>query len=456
MLTFRWLILRLFWSLLLLPLVAFPLLWFLHEVAFPQAYFADEFVVTLVWILVFATTSWVLSRLGMKRFTHLEEAGRKALTQNQEEEIEEVFALMQSLFAGGLLSERFQQKIKLRLLRQYFSFYAAHPEKAQYREQLLEALRTGIRAEESYDALKNFVITQPALTLPVIDLAEELLEHQPDDNDLLVFLTRQYLRERQTHYRAEHIYTKSLSGSGTLTPEILSLCLNRLVRLQRRDDFAAWSYVRAFQTGEGQNSVIRRLLYEIHRSHQRRGRSDALAHVITTIVADFAPEEMESWVVEQQEKRGRSWRFRLQRIFFHLQQWLLELYSRLRERRKLAYAALGAVIVLGAGYFALFRGQAQNRVEATPVATTAVEDSTTAYFTLQVGALRSVKIAEGEAAKFRRRGLEVHVLKPGPSQSLHRIRVGKYRSKQAAQMAADSLKAAGLVRDYFIANYEEK
>ncbi|MGH7455031.1 MAG: hypothetical protein ACRENG_26990, partial [bacterium] len=126
MVSFRWLILRLFWSLLLLPLVAFPLLWFLHEVAFPQAYFADEFVVALVWILVFASTSWVLSRLGMKRFTHLEEAGREALAQNQEEEIEDVFALMQSLFAGGLLSERIQQKIKPRLLRQYFSFYAAH------------------------------------------------------------------------------------------------------------------------------------------------------------------------------------------------------------------------------------------------------------------------------------------------------------------------------------------
>jgi hypothetical protein len=454
MISFRWLILRLFWSLLLLPLVAFPLLWFLHEVAFPQAYFADEFVVALVWISVFAATSWVLSRLGMKRFTHLEAAGREALAQNQEEEIEEVFALMQALFAGGLLSERFQQKIKPRLLRQYFSFYVAHPENARHREQLLEALRSGIRAEESYEVLKNFVVAQPALTLPVIDLAEELLERQPDDNDLLVFLTRQYLRERQTHYRAELMYAKSLAGSGTLTPEILSQCLNRLVRLQRRDDFAAWCYVRAFQTGEQQNPAIRRLLYEIRRAYQRLGRRDALAHVITTIVADFKAEEIASWMVEQQEKRARPWRFRVERFFFHLQQWLLGLYSRLRERRKWTYAAIGAVIVLGVGYLALFRGETQNRVAATPAAAT--EDSTTVYFALQVGALRSVKIAEDEATKFRRRGLEVHVLKPGPSQRLHRIRVGKYRSKQAAQMAADSLKAAGLVRDYFIANYEKK
>ncbi len=454
MISFRWLILRLFWSLLLLPLVAFPLLWLLHEVAFPQAYFADEFAVALVWILVFAATSWVVSRSGMKRFTHLEEAGRKALTQNQEEEIEEIFVLMQSLFAGGLLSERFQQKIKPRLLRQYFSFYAAHPENARPREQLLEALRAGIRAEESYNVLKKFVLAQPALTLPIIDLAEELLERQSDDNDLLVFLTRQYLRERQTHYRAEHVYAKSLSGSGTLTPEILSLCRDRLVRLQRRDDFAAWSYVRAFQTGEQQNSAIRRLLYETHRDYQRLGRRDALAHVITTIVADFTPEEIAGWAVEQQEKRTRSWRFRVERVLFHLQQWLLELYSRLRERRKWVYVTIGAVIALSVGYLALFRSETQNRVEATPAA--AVEDSTTAYFALQVGALRSVKIAEGEAAKFRRRGLEVHVLKPGPSQRLHRIRVGKYHSKPAAKMAADSLKAAGLVRDYFVTNYEEK
>ncbi|MCI0617756.1 SPOR domain-containing protein, partial [bacterium] len=116
-------------------------------------------------------------------------------------------------------------------------------------------------------------------------------------------------------------------------------------------------------------------------------------------------------------------------------------------------AAIGTVIVLGVGYLALFRNGTQNRVEATPAA--AAEDSTRVYFALQVGALRSLKIAEGEAAKFRRRGLEVYVLKPGPAQRLHRIRVGKYRSKQAAKMAADSLITAGLVRDYFVTNYGE-
>jgi hypothetical protein len=39
---------------------------------------------------------------------------------------------------------------------------------------------------------------------------------------------------------------------------------------------------------------------------------------------------------------------------------------------------------------------------------------------------------------------------------MHRIRVGQYRSTQVAQLAADSLKADGLGRDYFVTNYEVK
>ncbi|MCI0690929.1 hypothetical protein L0337_02865 [candidate division KSB1 bacterium] len=46
--------------------------------------------------------------------------------------------------------------------------------------------------------------------------------------------------------------------------------------------------------------------------------------------------------------------------------------------------------------------------------------------------------------------------KTDPDFPFFQRKVDKYRSKQAAQMATDSLKAAGLVRDYFIANCEKQ
>ena len=435
-----------------MPLAAYSWLWLLHEVISSGAAFDDKFVIFVVWILLFVIASFMLSRFGAKRFAFLEEAGREAITKNRAEQAEEVLTRLQNLFANGLLANSFQQKNKRRLLRQYFSFYAAHPEKAQSREQILEAVRENICAEEGYEILKNYILQQPALTLPTIDLVEELLEYEPDDGDLLAFMTRQYLQERQTHFRAEHIFSQYLSRNGTMVKEIVSLCFNRLLHLRRHDDFAAWCYVRAFQHGEERNSVLRQLLHEIHQRFQRVGRHDTLAKAVTTIATEFAPEEIADWAMARQEKQTQSLRFRAERILFYLQQNFLELYSRWRERRAWVYGIASAIIVLGVSYFGLFNKPAKvtNQAISAPP-----EDSTQVYYALQVGAIRSLKTTEREAEQWRRRGLEVHVLKPGPSQRWHRIRIGKYQNKQAAQIAADSLKAIGIVRDCFITEYEK-
>jgi hypothetical protein len=304
--------------------------------------------------------------------------------------------------------------------------------------------------------LKNYVLQQPALTLPTIDLAEELLERQPDDSDLLSFLTQKYLQERQTHFRAEYVFRQYLARNGPLVPKIIDLCLARLLSSHaghRVDDFAAWCYLRAFQHGEENNATLRQLLHETQLCFQRIGRHDALAKAVATITSDFSAEEIAGWAVARQERQARSWRFQAARILFKLQQHLLELFSRLREQRKWLYRFAGAIVVLGVGYFVLSGKPAkvQNKTVAP-----APEDSTVVYYALQVGAIRNANTAQREAERFRKRGLEVHVFKPGPSQRLHRIRVGKYRSKQAAQMAADSLKTAGIVRDCFITEYEKR
>ena len=449
---FRWFILRLFWSLLLLPFAAYAVLWLWREGVASGATFDDAAVIALVWVTLFAAVSFVLHRLGAQRFALLEEAGREAVAQNQNEQTETVLARLQKLFANGLLAKNFQEKAKPRLLRQYFSFHAAYLAKSRHREQVVEAMRAGVRAEESYELLKNYVVQQPALTLPTIDLAEELLEKQPDDHDLLTFLTQKYLQERRTHLRAEHIYGKYLAHNGPLAKEIISLCLPPLLKARRQDEFASWCYLRAFQNGEANNAALRQLLYEKQQKLQRAGRHDALVRAVTTITADFTPAEISSWTTQRQEQRTQSWRFRLERIFFHGQQQLLELYSRLRAQRKIVFAAAGVVILLGLGYMSL----SGERGKTAKTAIVPPEDTTKVFYALQVSALRGAQVAQREAEKFRRRGLEVNALKPEPSQRLYRLRVGKYRSKPAAQMAADSLKSAGLVRDYFVTEYEKQ
>lgn len=453
MITFRWFILRLFWSVFLLPWAAYAALWLLHEVIAPGASFSDALVMVLVWIFLFAAVSFTLSHIGAKRFALLEEAGRDAMAQNQNEQVENVLTRIQALFAGGLLTKNFQQKVKPRLLRQYFSFHAVNLRKEKNRAQVREAWCAGIRAEEGYDLLKNFVLQQPALTLPTIDLAEELLDRQPDDSELFTFLTRQYLREHRTHFRAEHIFRQYLSRNGPLVPEIVALCLDRLLSHAggpRLDDFAAWCYVRAFQHGEEENVALRQALHTVRQHFQRLGRQDALAKVVTTIVADFTPEELAGWVIARQERQAQSLPFRIKRVFFHLQQQLLELYSRLREHKRIVATVAGGLVIFCLGYLALSGGNSESK----KIANSAPPVDTTKVYALQVSALKSARTAQQVAEQLRRSGLlEVTVLKPQP---LYRVRVGQYRGAQVAQRMADSLKTAGIIRrDSFVTEYEK-
>jgi hypothetical protein len=286
-------------------------------------------------------------------------------------------------------------------------------------------------------------------------LADELLEHRPDDEALLVFLTRQYLQERKTHHRAEHIFKKSLAKGGPMVPQIVSLCLERLLRGERRDDFAVWTYVRAFAHGQAENSPIRKQLYEAQKFYHLLGRQDSLAEAVREIAATFTENEIADWAMEQRAEQAKTLHFRIARVVFHVQQKLLAIFSWLREQRRWAYAMAGVMFVLGLGYLLISDDNSQTATVSNP-APTEIEDSTAVYFTLQVSATRNASNAQREAEQLRNRGLEVHVLTPQTSRGWHRVRVGKYRSRHTAQLAADSLKTLGIIHDYFIANFEKQ
>jgi transcriptional regulator of acetoin/glycerol metabolism len=166
------------------------------------------------------------------------------------------------LLRGGLLSAKKQQGMQRQLLRSYFPFYAQHPERSDFQEQLTLALRSGVRPDEAYDVLKSYVLNQKNLTLDTANLAEELLDHRPQDETLAAFFVEHFLKEKKTHYRAEYFYAKYLAKDGPLTEEILALCLSKILQHPRRDDFSGWCLVRAFDRQSPRDSRVRQAVHD--------------------------------------------------------------------------------------------------------------------------------------------------------------------------------------------------
>ncbi|MCG3156101.1 MAG: hypothetical protein DKINENOH_02713 [bacterium] len=449
---YRWLVLRLFWSILLLPVLAFVTLWILHELLFRGSYFPDTLLIVILALLVFPLVSAVLTRLGRRRFAFLQERGKELLLSDHEESVAGMLPLLRRLFDSGLLSPREQEKCEQALRRSYFPFYAGHLDDPHARTQLLAALREGVRPEEAYYALKSYVLNQPKLTMGTAAIAEELLDHNPGDQALANFFVQHFLENRSTHYRAEYFYANHLAHDGNLSDQILALCMEKILGRERHDDFAGWCYARAFQAQWGEDPRVRRALHHLHAAHRLVQRDDALARVVAACASLLSPEEIERWRAESRPAAPPSvpLRQRLESFELAAREGKLYAVSWLGKHRRWAWAAAAGVGLLM--IFLVWPEQSPEEVAAPASPPPAAEQQR--YFSFQVGAVKERRRADRMMQSLQTSGLEVYVVPPRNVDGWYAIRVGRYPSQEKARAAADSLKAAGIVSEYFVTNYD--
>ncbi len=414
----------------------------------------DPIIVAIIFVALLPPVSYALTREGLRRFNFLHDRGKALVDAGQEEAVHEVFSLILGVMRSGLLSRSRQESLRRHLLRSYFPFYAEHPEWEYFQQQLLVAMREGVRAEEAYHVLKAFVLNQKKLTLDVANLAEELVDYDPEDETLPTFFVQHFLAEKKTHYRAEYFYSRYLAKGGALSDDLLTLCLPKILAHARKDDFAAWCYVRAFDQTRPEQAQTREALYRVWEEYRKLQRHDALSKQVALCAARLSAQEMADWrapqtVVVPRKTARQFW----ERWLYTGRQLVWDLVTLLRGQKKWVLAGgAGLAVLLSLLLFWPKGAVTNNTKSAAPTA----QPDTTHYFSLQVGALKTKRSAEATVNALQRRKLAAYVLEPQSSRGWYRIRVGKYPSAVRARVAADSLKALGLIEDFFVTNYEGK
>jgi len=460
MIAFRWLVWRIFLSLLALPFVVFAVLWLLHDVVLPGEYIHDVPIVALCAAVLFVGVDGILRHYGRTRHHHLQDKMQRALTANDNEALDAVFHLTKDLLAAGFLSPKTTATLQRDARRQFLTLYQRNLESPEALRQLREAWRDGsTRRDDIFASLKNYLLAQPTLTLEVIDLAEELLEQQPNDTQVEDHLVLKFVESRASHYRAEYFYSRHLAAGGQHSAEIVSLCLDKLLANQRRDDFALWVYVRAFGAGYSENRDLRRLLYVADQANQKIGRADQLAQEVRRIAASFSVNEFAGAQIAPKPTHIPFyvvWRQGLIRWLSTTRQnvhkfWLLvwPRFAQAYRRYPRYFLGVTVALVLAASLWLIL---SKNQTSKPPPEIAANEE-VAGYFALQVGAWKKSRSAEQEKTRLQRAGLIVRVLEPRSSAGWYRIHVGKYRTRQAAQATADSLKKNGIIEDYFVSEY---
>ena len=101
MTTYRWITLRLFWSLLLLLPVAFFALWVLHEFVQLTSSVLDPFIVAILFVALLPPVSYVLTHEGLRRFEFLHDRGKTLVDAGHEEAVHEIFSLILGVMRSG-------------------------------------------------------------------------------------------------------------------------------------------------------------------------------------------------------------------------------------------------------------------------------------------------------------------------------------------------------------------
>ncbi len=444
--------LRLLISFIALPPVALAVLFLLHEIIFPETYFRDIPVVLLSWALILIVTHFVLNAIGRRRFDELDRVGWYYLQANETRVLREVFAWLDKLFSGGLLSGAHKQNLRDRVLRRYFEYYRLNVASAHFRRGLLQCLERGIRREDAFLALKEFLLKQPRLTLSLVDLAETLHEKAPEDRDIIHFMAGQYLKDGQTHFRAEYFYKQVLRHNGPLSDEIIRLCLPGVLRARRHDDFACWVYLTAWQnSGDAPSAELAKQLFYCHQALAALGISGPLAEKIKSIVATFPQEETARWQQEQREQESRRLTGRLSRLGYVLQQQVLSLWQQLVLYRRYVAYGLGALAFALLLYLILPAPKSETEKAAAAAPQTVQQET---RFALQVAAVKSRRSAEKELRRLKKAGLDAVLLSPARKGGWYKIRVGGFATKEQAKQKGIELRNKKIIRDFFVVNYQ--
>ncbi|MFQ5627809.1 MAG: SPOR domain-containing protein [bacterium] len=444
--------LRIFTSVVFLPFIAIAVLVILHRAVFPNAYFNDLPVVMGLWGLLFLLSNIALSKIGENRFRTLDKLGWNFLQANDSLRLSQVFASLDKLFMGGLLSQKQQLDLEKLLLRRYFSYYHDNIEDARMRAKLIKCFKLSIRQNEVFNALKEYLLKHNMLTLELVDLAEILHEHNPDDQAIIQFMAGQYLQDSQKHHRAEYFYSKILEAGGENAGNIIELCLKRTLSQHRKDTFAGWIYCRAYQNNFTKtHPSLPEQLYKTSLWYEKTQRDDKLASNLSEIVADFHEEMISAWDEVERQRQQKQFSAKIARMQYHVHQQLVFLWDEIKHQRKALYYT-SAAMTLALAILILWPSS-QTETSSLAKAVNPVIDDSAARFALQVGALKSARSAQREVDRLQKAGIEAIMVKPSGRSQYYRIRLGKFLTKNDALAEGESLRQKKIIRDFFVVNY---
>ena len=447
----------------------------------------------IIMIVVFMAVGWFSNRLGLSA---VERLIREATTwervgayRGAEEAFNKAIAVLDSFLLSPLVKRKESAKLAARLAR----FYLARADKNHSSETFIIAyLKSHPEDEEVAENWLQQVESHGGLKTDHYELAFRIGNAQPENTVIQHLLARFYLSEGRTDFPALQTYRQVLTsqkysrlkGKRDTDVDIVKDLATLFLRDGRADEWALRIYLQAFRLSSQRHKLLRGIAACVHWTHETERTTHLLQQARKLLVsfdemqlkklrAGFNPPGLEptEQKISPQLKVGITlWKVVRQigsSLFNLITSAAFELIDRARDlvnlikrsRRSKLILEWTMITVLAIGIITLMVNTTSHLIR-TKRALYEKEKTTeivvTDPFTLQVAAYLKPQDAERYVKYLKTKKLDAFWIKRrGKRKVWYQVRVSHFANKASARAYGKSLKAKGIIDDFYVANYEQ-
>ena len=473
---------RIWFSLLIGGLVC---LWLLPHIQDRIGIERTLFPVAAILVLVYFGIGWASTQWGVKSVIRLVRQAGACERDGMYAEAELFFRNAMSVFDSFLISPVVKRKKSSTLAARVARFYLARPDKHLESESFLVTyLYDHPEDEEAAENWINQIESRGGLKEEHQELAYRIGTAQPQNVTIQYVLARFFLLMERTDFPALQTYRRILDREDHVPQEFNDNLADLFFRERRTEEWALKVYLQAYGRDENRRKLLRgiaaclRLTPETARNrHLLQTARNYLEGIgeprLKEMSADFKPPEPPpaspkrrrgpgiaavSRQVMQNFARGFSGGIRSAAV------WTVEqvksmrmLFTQSRNARRLL--AGGVLVGLSAITAALIINTI-GHLTRTPESVEAKKDPAavviTDPFTIQVAAYLKPDYAQRYVTQLKKQGLDAYWTEAASgNKRWYQVRVSHFKDKASARAYGESLKAKGIIDDYYVANYQK-
>jgi hypothetical protein len=472
---------RIWFSLLLGGLIS---LWLLPHFQDRIGIARTLFAVIAILVLIYVFIGWVSTTWGLSSAKHwIHEAGT-CERDGMYPEAEAAFGRAVAVFDSFLISPFVKQKKSPSLAARIARFHLALADKHRESEEFLVAyLCAHPDDEEVAESWLNQIESRGGLREEHQEVAYRIGGAQPKNKTIQFGLARFYLIMERTDFPALQTYRRVFGREDQAPPEFIDNLAGLFYQERRADEWALKIYLQAFARDRSRKKLLRgiaaclRWTPETERNTYLRQKARTYLEGLDKLQlkkmsAGFKPPAPTPAPPKQRRKIGvniysgnlvRNALDKMIRGTYSTGVRIvgqLKSYSNSFKHSRTARRIFAGIVLVGLS--AVVAVLIVNTISHLTRTDKAVKEKTepaavvvTDPFTIQVAAYLKPDYAYKYVAKLKKQGLDAYWTEvTSGNKKWYQVRVSHFPDKDSARQYAESLKAKGIIDDYYVANYQ--